>query len=52
VVTDAATLRALVFAKRDLAKAERSGEVEIEGDVALVAEVVELFPRPVPATVE
>jgi DNA-binding HxlR family transcriptional regulator len=52
VVTDAATLRALVFAKRDLAKAARSGEVEIEGDAALVAEVVGLFPRPVPATVE
>jgi DNA-binding HxlR family transcriptional regulator/putative sterol carrier protein len=49
IETDAATLAALVYESRELAKALRAGEVKIEGDEAAVERFVRLFPLPEPA---
>jgi DNA-binding HxlR family transcriptional regulator len=49
VETDAATLSALVWDRRDLTEALRAGDVAIEGDQRSVARFLELFPRPRPA---
>jgi alkyl sulfatase BDS1-like metallo-beta-lactamase superfamily hydrolase len=44
--TDVATLRALVFARRSLAEAERSGDVRVRGDRRAAAHFTRCFPRP------
>jgi DNA-binding HxlR family transcriptional regulator len=44
--TDAGTLRALVFARRPLAKAERLGDVRVRGDRRAAARFIHCFPRP------
>jgi DNA-binding HxlR family transcriptional regulator/putative sterol carrier protein len=49
IETDAATLAALVYKGRELAEAQRAGEVKIEGDEAAVERFVSLFPLPEPA---
>jgi DNA-binding HxlR family transcriptional regulator len=47
ITTDAATLRSLVFRRRRLPDAVRSGDVAIEGDRGAAARVLRLFPPPV-----
>ena len=49
VETDAATLSALIWKDRELAAAERAGDVTITGDRRLVDRLLGLFPRPAPA---
>jgi DNA-binding HxlR family transcriptional regulator len=46
ITTDPATLSALIWERRDLAGALRSGEIAIEGDRDGVARFLELFPPP------
>lgn len=46
VRTDPSTLLALIRARRELAEAQRVGDVEIEGDERVVARFVGLFPLP------
>jgi DNA-binding HxlR family transcriptional regulator len=48
VETDTATLGALLWNGRDLAEAERAGDVAIQGDRDAVARFAALFPRPEP----
>jgi DNA-binding HxlR family transcriptional regulator len=50
VVTDPATLRAVVFGGRAVASAKKAGALEISGDEALAVTVLGLFRRPPPAT--
>lgn len=47
IETDAATLSALIWERRDLADALRAGDVTLEGDDRAVMRFLELFPRPV-----
>src|SRR3954471_23968222 len=47
--TDAATLSALIWERRELAEALRAGEVRIEGDQRSVTRFLKLFPRPAAA---
>jgi DNA-binding HxlR family transcriptional regulator len=47
--TDPATLRALVFGRRQLADARRAGDLRLEGDQRTVSRFLRLFPRPEPA---
>ena len=49
IETDPATLGALIWDGRELATAEREGDVAIDGDRGAVARFLELFPRPEPA---
>jgi DNA-binding HxlR family transcriptional regulator len=49
IETDAATLSALVWERRELTDALRAGDVTIEGDRHAVTRFLELFPRPRPA---
>jgi DNA-binding HxlR family transcriptional regulator len=49
ITTDVAGLRQLTFGKRDLARAMRAGDAQIDGDAAIAARVLALFPRPAPA---
>jgi DNA-binding HxlR family transcriptional regulator/putative sterol carrier protein len=49
IETDAGTLAALVYDRRPLEEALRSGEVKIEGDESVVERFVGLFPLPEPA---
>src|SRR3954469_683417 len=51
VETDAATLSALIWGRRELADAVRTGDIAIEGDRRAVTRFLELFPRPRPAAV-
>jgi DNA-binding HxlR family transcriptional regulator len=44
--TDAATLSALIWERRELTDALRAGEIKIEGDQRAVTRLLELFPRP------
>jgi DNA-binding HxlR family transcriptional regulator len=48
ITTDAAGLRGLCFAKKDLASERRAGRVGIEGDEATAARFLTLFRRPTP----
>jgi ubiquinone biosynthesis protein UbiJ len=48
ITTDATSLRQLCFARRELARAERAGEVQLEGDKAVAARFFTLFRRPAP----
>jgi DNA-binding HxlR family transcriptional regulator len=48
ITTDAAGLRGLCFAKKDLARERRAGHVSIEGDEATAARFLTLFRRPAP----
>ena len=48
VTTDPACLRQLTFGKRDLTQARRARDVQVEGDEALAARFLTLFPRPAP----
>ncbi len=50
VSTDAATLRAVVFARRPPDDAERAGTLRIDGDRAVAVRLLGCFPRPTPAT--
>ena len=52
IATDAPTLRQLAFGRRELARAVRQGEVQVEGDEALAQRFLLLFPRPAPAAIE
>lgn len=49
VITDAAALRQIVFAGRELAAARRAGDVQVQGDEATAARVLGCFRRPPPA---
>ena len=49
IETDATTLSALIWERRELTDAVRAGDVTIEGDKELAARFLELFPRPLPA---
>jgi DNA-binding HxlR family transcriptional regulator len=49
IETDAATLSALIWERRELADALRDGDITIEGDRRAVTRFLELFPRPRPA---
>ena len=46
---DPVTLAGLVYGRRDLAEARRSGDLTIEGDEAVVQRFLTLFPLPAPA---
>ena len=46
IETDAATLSALVWDRRELAAALRAGDITIDGDQRAVTRLLELFPRP------
>jgi DNA-binding HxlR family transcriptional regulator len=46
IETDAATLSALIWERRELADALRDGDITIEGDRRAVTRFLELFPRP------
>jgi DNA-binding HxlR family transcriptional regulator len=47
--TDAVTLSALIWERRELTDALRAGDITIEGDQRAVTRLLELFPRPRPA---
>jgi DNA-binding HxlR family transcriptional regulator len=47
IETEASTLSALVWERRELADALTAGEITIEGDQRAVTRFLELFPRPV-----
>jgi DNA-binding HxlR family transcriptional regulator len=49
IETDATTLSALIWERRELADALRAGDLSIEGDGRAVTRFLELFPRPLPA---
>jgi DNA-binding HxlR family transcriptional regulator len=49
IETDATTLSALIWERRELADALRAGHLTIEGDEGAVTRFLELFPRPLPA---
>jgi DNA-binding HxlR family transcriptional regulator len=49
IETDAATLSALIWERRELADALRAGDITIEGDKRAVTRFLDLFPRPRPA---
>lgn len=49
IETTAGTFRSMVFRGRDLAEAQRSGDVTVEGDQDAAARFVRLFPRPTAA---
>ena len=49
IETDAATFSAVVWKGRELAAAERAGDLAITGDRRLVDRLLGLFPRPEPA---
>jgi DNA-binding HxlR family transcriptional regulator len=49
IETDAATLRALIWERRELADALRAGEIAIEGDERAVTRFLQLSSRPQPA---
>jgi DNA-binding HxlR family transcriptional regulator len=51
VTTDAGTLLALAHRRRDFEEAVGAGDIEIEGDRAVVARFLGLFPLPEPAPV-
>jgi DNA-binding HxlR family transcriptional regulator len=51
VRTSPPTLATLIFMGRDLPDAQQAGEIEIEGDEALVSRFLRLFPMPEPAAV-
>jgi DNA-binding HxlR family transcriptional regulator len=44
--TDAVTLSALIWERRELTDALRAGDITIEGDQGAVTRLLELFPRP------
>lgn len=46
IQTDAVSLRQLTFGRRDLGRARRTGDVSVEGDEAIAARFLSLFPRP------
>ena len=46
IETDAATLSALIWERRELTDALRAGDITIEGDQRAVTRLLELFPRP------
>jgi DNA-binding HxlR family transcriptional regulator len=46
IETDAATLSALIWERRELADALRAGDIMIAGDRRVVSRFLELFPRP------
>jgi DNA-binding HxlR family transcriptional regulator len=48
--TDPATLAGLIYGRRDLAEARRSGDLTIEGDEPMVQRFLVLFPLPAPAS--
>jgi DNA-binding HxlR family transcriptional regulator len=48
IITDAATLRSVVFGGRPLAEAVAAGDAEVRGDEARAASFVSRFPRPAP----
>ena len=52
IETDAATLSALIWERRDLTDALRAGDITIEGDQRAVTRLLELFPRPRPKVTE
>jgi len=47
--TDPGTLLALIHGRRELAEVQRAGEIAIEGDEAVAARFLGLFPLPEPA---
>jgi DNA-binding HxlR family transcriptional regulator len=49
VETDAETLSALIWERRELAEAVQAGDLAIDGDERALTRFLELFPRPVPA---
>lgn len=49
IATDVACLRQLAFGQRDVAKAQRSGDLVIEGSEAVATRFLMLFRRPAPA---
>ena len=49
IETDAATLSALIWERRELPDALGAGDITIEGDQRAVTRLLELFPRPRPA---
>jgi len=49
VATDAATLSAVIWGRRELADALRAGDLTVEGDERALTRFLELFPRPQPA---
>jgi DNA-binding HxlR family transcriptional regulator len=49
IETDAATLSAVIWERRELADAVSAGDITIEGDERAVTRFLELFPRPRPA---
>ena len=48
IVTDAATLRSVVFGDRPLADAVAAGDAEVRGDAQAAGRFVSRFPRPAP----
>jgi hypothetical protein len=48
VVTDAATLRSVVFGGRALSDAVEAGAAQVRGDEAAAARFLARFPRPAP----
>src|SRR5207237_1020344 len=48
LVTDAATLRSVVFGDRPLADAVAAGDAEVRGDAQAAGRFVSRFPRPAP----
>jgi DNA-binding HxlR family transcriptional regulator len=48
IITDAATLRSVVFGGRPLAEAVAAGDAEVRGDEEKAASFVSHFPRPAP----
>jgi DNA-binding HxlR family transcriptional regulator len=48
IITDAATLRSVVFGGRELADAVAAGEAEVRGDGEAAGRFVSRFPRPAP----
>jgi DNA-binding HxlR family transcriptional regulator len=51
ITTDVVCLRRVTFGQRDFERALRAGDLQIEGDEALAARFLTLFPRPTPATI-
>jgi ubiquinone biosynthesis protein UbiJ len=50
IETDAATLSAVIWERRELADALRAGDIAIEGDQDAVTRFLDLFPAPAPAS--
>jgi DNA-binding HxlR family transcriptional regulator len=51
IETDVGTFRALIWDGRDLAEAQRAGEVTVDGDERAAARLLRLFPQPQPGAV-